>query len=222
MSSCTTSGRAPSSHALSGVLLSVLSSEDAIATSGGTSRARRARNLVTRADGKMVNVNRQMGQLFVCQFGCCCGREEEGKPEGHFDLYHEEWERRRIRNQVHLNMAGCLGPCPLANVCMLLFEGTTTFFHSMNTEQRIVDLYDYIDTLIAEERWLPPPVALRDLAFSAVRADGKTADSRALRPDHDEAVTHREGILLLTHADTDVLMASPITGDLDDQLPPVQ
>ncbi|MCY3655366.1 MAG: cobaltochelatase subunit CobN [Chloroflexi bacterium] len=189
---------------------------------GGPRPARRARNIVTRADGKMVNVNRQMGQLFVCRFGCCCGREEDGKPEGHFDLYHEEWERRRIRNQVHLNMAGCLGPCPLANVCMLLFEGTTTFFHSMNTEQRIVELYDYIETLVAEERWLPPPAALRDLAFSAVRTDGKSADPTSPPEEHDEAVTRREGILVLTHADTDVVMASAVSGDLDEQLPPLQ
>ena len=189
---------------------------------GGPRPARRARNVVTRADGKMVNVNRQMGQLFVCRFGCCCGREEDGKPEGHFDLYHEEWERRRIRNQVHLNMAGCLGPCPLANVCMLLFEGTTTFFHSMNTEQRIVELYDYIDTLIAAERWLPPPAALRDLAFSAVRRDGKSADLTLPPEQHTEAATRREGILVLTHADTDVLMASAVSGDLDEQLPRLQ
>ncbi|MCY3567922.1 MAG: cobaltochelatase subunit CobN, partial [Chloroflexi bacterium] len=189
---------------------------------GSARRPRKARNLVTRSDGKMVNVNRQMGQLFVCAVGCCCGRVDEGKPEGHFDLYHEEWERRRIRNQVHLNMAGCLGPCPLANVCMLLFEGTTTFFHSMNTEQRIVDLYDYIDTLIAEERWLPPPAALRDLAFSAVRTDGKQAEPLAPQTPHDEAAVRREGILVLTHADTDVLMASAVSGDLDEQLPPVQ
>ena len=124
-------------------------------------RAQRARNVITRTDGKMVNVNRQMGQLFVCRYGCCCGHESEGKPPGHFDLYHEEWERRRIRNQVHLNMGGCLGPCPLANVCMLIFEGTTTFFHSMNSEQRVIQLYDYIEELIAAGRYLPPPASLQ-------------------------------------------------------------
>ncbi len=196
------------------------------AAAGGEPRRQRvsrpARNLVTRTDGKMVNVNRQMGQLFVCRFGCCCGREEDGKPPGHFDLYHEEWERRRIRNQVHLNMAGCLGPCPLANVCMLLFEGTTTFFHSMNTEQRVVELYDYIEALIAEERWLPPPQELRDLVFSAVREDGKAADAPARVAAGGESDFAREGILILTHADTDVLMAAALAGDLDEQLPPLR
>ncbi len=185
-------------------------------------RVPRARNIVTRADGKLVNVNRQMGQLFVCRYGCCCGRVEDGQPEGHYDLYHEEWERRRIRNQVHLNMGGCLGPCPLANVNMLLFEGTTTFFHSMNTEQRIVDLYDYIESMIAAGRYLPPPAALRDYVFSAVRADGKTAEAASVPPE-ERAAAHvrRQGILFLTHADTDVLTMSAVRDSLDEQLPPV-
>ncbi len=184
-------------------------------------RVARARNVVTRADGKLVNVNRQMGQLFVCRFGCCCGQVEDGKPEGHYDRYQEEWERRRIRNQVHLNMSGCLGPCPLANVTMLLFEGTTTFFHSMNTEQRIVDLYDYIETMIAAERYLPPPAVLQAHVFSAVRNDGKHVDA-LLPADREPRQMLREGILFLTHADTDVLMASSIAGDLDAQLPSVK
>jgi len=190
----------------------------------GSGGARRARNVVTRADGKLVNVNRQMGQLFVCRYGCCCGLESEGKPPGHYELYHEEWERRRIRNQVHLNMGGCLGPCPLANVSMLLFEGTTTFFHSMNTEQRIIDLYDYIETMIEAERYLPPPPALRDLAFSAFRNDGKGIEIEpAERAVEARPLTAASGgIVFLTHSDTDVLAVSAIAEDLDPQVPNVR
>ncbi|GMU39361.1 MAG: cobaltochelatase subunit CobN [Chloroflexota bacterium] len=184
-------------------------------------RAQRARNVITRTDGKMVNVNRQMGQLFVCRYGCCCGHESEGKPPGHFDVYHEEWERRRIRNQVHLNMGGCLGPCPLANVCMLLFEGTTTFFHSMNTEQRVVQLYDYIEELIAAGRYLPPPASLQPHVFSAMRDDGKHTEGIKPAPLAPQTVA-RSGILFLTHADTDVLMATAIADGLDEQLPPLR
>ena len=32
------------------------------------------------------------------------------------ELYHDEWERRKLRNTVHLTLGGCLGPCPLSNV----------------------------------------------------------------------------------------------------------
>src|SRR5947208_10958109 len=92
------------------------------------------RNLVIREDGKLVNVARKQGQLFVCVTGCCCGRTESGHPAVPVDLYHEEWERRRLRNRVHLTQAGCLGPCPLANVALLVFDGHNTWFHSINDE----------------------------------------------------------------------------------------
>ena len=185
-------------------------------------RTPRVRNVVTRADGKLVNVGRQMGQLFVCAYGCCCGRPEGGHPEGHDELFHNEWERRKLRNRVHLNMGGCLGPCPLANVVMLLFEGRSTFFHSINTEREVLALYDYIDRQVAAERYLPPPPELAPLAFSAFRWD-----SEAHAPDAGTVVltpiaVEPRGFVILTHADTDVLALSRIATTLGDDFPPVR
>ena len=69
------------------------------------------RNLVTRfADGRVVNVARMRGHLFVCHENCCCGRVEDGFAPVPVDLYQDEWERRRLRNVVHLTVGGCLGP----------------------------------------------------------------------------------------------------------------
>src|SRR5438552_3116385 len=102
---------------------------DAMKEPGGPARRRPVRNLVTRADGKLVNVARKQGQLFVCASGCCCGHTEHGYPPVPTELYHEEWERRRLRAHVHLSIGGCLGPCPLANVAMLLVDGRPLWFH---------------------------------------------------------------------------------------------
>ncbi len=49
------------------------------------------------------------------------------------ELYHNEWERRKLRNTVHLTQGGCLGPCPLSNVVLVLFDGRAIWFHSFNT-----------------------------------------------------------------------------------------
>src|SRR5262245_1601659 len=81
----------------------------------------RRRNLVVRPDGRVIDVARPRGQLFVCATGCCCGRTTEGFPAVPTELYHNEWERRQLRNIVHLTIGGCLGPCALANVVLLLF-----------------------------------------------------------------------------------------------------
>ena len=41
-----------------------------------------------------------------------------------------------------LTIGGCLGPCALANVALLLFDGRALWLHSMNTEARVLALYD--------------------------------------------------------------------------------
>ena len=102
------------------------------------------RNIVSRhLDGKAVNVARARGQLFVCADACCCGRTDMTNAPVPTDLYHEEWTRRRLRNFVHLTIGGCLGPCALANVAMLLFDGRSAWFHSMNDEKAVSALFDY-------------------------------------------------------------------------------
>src|SRR5215208_3877794 len=113
---------------------------------------RQARNMVQRSDGRMVNAGTKRGMLVVCATGCCCGRTERGFAPVPTDLYHSEWERRKLRNKVHLNQGGCLGPCPLANVTMLLLDGRSYWFHSLNDEALIVALYDYIEQLLASDQ----------------------------------------------------------------------
>jgi len=140
----------------------------------------RRRNLVRRADGRPVNVARSRGQLFVCAENCCCGRTEDGFAPVPVDLYHSEWERRRLRNIVHLTIGGCLGPCALANVALLLFDGRALWFHSVNSEETVLDLYDYIESMLDADRYLPPPSSLAQHQFTAhtwqPRPDGEPVD----------------------------------------------
>src|SRR5438309_4140691 len=183
-------------------------------------RRRPVRNLVTRADGKLVNVARKQGQLFVCANGCCCGHTEHGYPPVSTDLYHEEWERRRLRPHVHLSIGGCLGPCPLANVTMLLFDGRPLWFHSCNTEEQVRALYDYVEMLVEAQAYVPPPAELADRMFTAFRWTG---DASAAEP----APVAREsvavgGFVVLTHADTDVLALSKVIPRLGAEFPPIR
>lgn len=78
------------------------------------------------------------------------------------ELYHQEWERRRLRNRVHLTIGGCLGPYALANVVMVLFDGRRAWFDSMSTEAQVMALYDWIEGLVRassshhrQRRWPP-------------------------------------------------------------------
>jgi nitrile hydratase accessory protein len=140
----------------------------------------RRRNLVARPDGRVVNVARPRGQIFVCATGCCCGRTADGFAPVPTELYHTEWERRRLRNVVHLTIGGCLGPCALANVVLLLFDGQALWFHSIDSEALVLALYDHVDAMLAAGGCLPPPLALAPYQFTASawqpRPDGQPVD----------------------------------------------
>jgi len=57
------------------------------------------------------------------------------------ELYHNEWERRKLRTKVHLSLGGCLGPCALANVALLLYAGREVWFHSIATEAQVLSTW---------------------------------------------------------------------------------
>jgi len=140
----------------------------------------RRRNIVLRPDGRRVNVARFRGQLFVCATGCCCGRTEDGFAPVPAETFHLEWERRRLRNLVHLTIGGCLGPCALANVALLLFDGQAQWFHSVNSDAMARAIYDHVEAMLDADRCLPPPPALAPYQFSGSawqpRPDGQPVD----------------------------------------------
>jgi cobaltochelatase CobN len=146
----------------------------------------RRRNLVVRPDGRLVNVARSRGQLFVCASGCCCGRVEDGFVPIPTELFHREWERRRLRNVVHLTIGGCLGPCALANVVLLLFDGQAQWYHSVNGAGLVLALYDHVERMLEADGVLPPSPALAPYHFTAsswqARPDGQPVDD--FRPRH--------------------------------------
>jgi nitrile hydratase accessory protein len=156
------------------------------------------RNLVTRhLDGKQVNVARFRGNLFVCSQACCCGREDLKNAPVPLEAYQAEWDTRRLRNFVHLTVGGCLGPCALANVALLLLDGRALWFHSMNDEAVVHDLFEYIEAAMetAEAVPLPPPLQAHAFTASAwqARPDGALLDDerawrgREARPDSTPA-----------------------------------
>ncbi len=163
----------------------------------------RKRNMVERLDGRLVNSGQLRGMLFVCATGCCCGRTERGFAEVDEDLYHAEWERRRLRNRVHLNQGGCLGPCVLANVVMLVMDGRPVWFHSVNDRAIVGAMFDYIECLL-ENIDTPPPPVLQPHLFNGFAWDGEPG-SGTETTFQSAAETSGDGVLFLSQSDTDLL-----------------
>lgn len=184
---------------------------------------------VLRSDGKYINVILKTGHLFVCCKGCCCGIIERGHAPVPEALYHNEWERRKLRHRVHLTMSGCLGPCALSNVVMLLFDGTAIWFQSFNTEWQVIALYDYIEAMLQANALLPVPEVLQPFVFNFYAWQNQQypltstlAPATTQQPTSIQKEQWVAPIIVLSHADTDLLTLERVSQRLPEDFPTVR
>jgi cobaltochelatase CobN len=161
------------------------------------------RQRVVRADGRSVNIVQRRAHLSYCFTGCCCGRTDRGYAEVPVDVYKEEWLRRKMRNTVHLTKAGCLGPCVLANVAGLVFDGRSVWFHSVNSAWQVRQIFEYIDAMLKADRFLQPPEELLEYVFNFYDWDIRPAASLVTAAELHTEIT--QSIAVLSHADTDLV-----------------
>jgi cobaltochelatase CobN len=127
---------------------------------------------VTRADGITREIRVQDGHLFVC-YGCCCGRTEKGFPALPLEEFKRQWKERGIRRRFHLTISGCLGPCQLANVVLILFRGRSLWLHSINSAADVDLIYSYVENMLLAENYLEPPAHLAGRQFDRYRLSGE-------------------------------------------------
>jgi cobaltochelatase CobN len=181
----------------------------------------RPRNMVQRLDGRLVNAGRLRGMLIVCATGCCCGHTNRGFAPVPTDLYHHEWERRKLRNKIHLNQGGCLGPCVLANVVTLLVDGQPYWFHSVNDPAIILAIYDFAEALLVNAT-IPVPAILQPHLFNGFGWSGEAIAPALPAAQPQPAAQAGDGILVLTQTDTDLLTLAQARKRLPADFAPVQ
>jgi cobaltochelatase CobN len=162
------------------------------------------RQRVIRADGRAFNIVQHRAHLTYCYTGCCCGITERGYAAVPTDVYTEEWLKRKIRNEVHLTKGGCIGPCALANVASLVFDGKSVWFHSVNSEWQVRQIFEYIDSMLKADRFLQPPTELSEYVFNYYDWDVRLP-SATQAPEERATVAPTGAVMLLSHADTDLL-----------------
>jgi cobaltochelatase CobN len=125
---------------------------------------------VTRCDGEQKTVRVVEGHLLVCK-GCCCGNTERNIPPVPVDTFKREWKERGIRRRVHLSISACLGPCAVANVVLLMFRGSSIWFHSINSDADVIEIYNFIDQLLAAGEFRGPSGPLSSKVFQRYSTD---------------------------------------------------
>ncbi len=169
------------------------------------------RQRVTREDGRAINVVQRRGHLSYCHGACCCGRTDRGYAAVPSEIYKEEWLKRKLRNTVHMTKGGCLGPCPLANVASLEFDGQSVFFQSVSQPWQVRLIFDYIESMIRADRFLPPPAELAVFTFDFYDWKARPHHSEELAP---LAPVDPNLLAFLTHAGTDLMTLDRARADL--------
>jgi YHS domain-containing protein len=144
------------------------------------------RTVKVHARGEDFRIVQLHGMLLVCSRehgNCCCGWTEKGRTPVNTELYSSEWERRKIRNKVHLSFTGCLGPCAVGNTAQLQLFGQTIWFKDLNDDHYIPQIFDYIEAMLAAGNVLSPPLALADQVYARYLSPPVGVDSIALTPD---------------------------------------
>jgi len=175
------------------------------------------RQRVIRADGRAFNIVQHRAHLTYCYTGCCCGITERGYAAVPVDVYQEEWLKRKIRNDVHLTKGGCLGPCALANVVSLVFDGKSIWFHSVNSEWQVRQIYEYIDSMLKADRFVQPPAELSEYVFNYYDWDVRLPAATDALVKLGK-VQPTGAIMLLSHADTDLLTLMKASEFLPEEL----
>ena len=80
-------------------------------------------------------------------------------------LWSDEWERRKIRNRVHLTFTGCLGPCTVGNNALLVLHGRSIWLKDLNHPDLAFMVYEWIEDMLRMGRILPAPDRLKDHVY---------------------------------------------------------
>lgn len=185
--------------------------------------ASQSRHRIVRPDGKQIYLVPKKGHLIICARGCCCGRTDRGNPAVPIDYYKAEYQRRKIRKHFQLTMSGCIGPCPMLNVVQVVFDGRPVWFQSINTPAQIDEIYNYIDSMLAADAYLPPPAQLSAFVFDYYRWNHTNEVSGMPTAfDRIAAEPTANGILYLTHADTDLQSLAQTLPELPPDFGPVE
>jgi cobaltochelatase CobN len=111
-----------------------------------------------------------LAQLVFCQ-GCCCGRTDRGKPELPADQLREIWKDEKLHRTVQLTISGCLGPCDLTNVALVMLPEGNVWLGGMAGEAVYEALVAWARACHAEGRVVPLPERLESLRFERFQTE---------------------------------------------------
>lgn len=112
-----------------------------------------------------------LAQLVFCQ-GCCCGRTDRGRPELPAEQLKEIWRTEKLNRTVQLTISGCLGPCDLTNVALVILPEGNIWLGGMAGAAVYESLITWARACHANDCVLPLPDELDILQFERFPTEG--------------------------------------------------
>jgi predicted metal-binding protein len=103
-------------------------------------------------------------QVLFCK-GCCCGKTERGLPEVPVDRLKKIWKAEKLNKGVQLTISGCLGPCDLPNVAVVVTPQGTEWYGRLDGDAHYDALIEWARACVAESSALPLPESLAPHRF---------------------------------------------------------
>jgi hypothetical protein len=112
----------------------------------------------------MVTRVKAPAQVLLCK-GCCCGRTDRGLPAVPVDRIKAIWKAEKLNRAVQLTISGCLGPCDLPNVAVVVDARGTTWYGRLEGDAPYDALIAWARASVAAGTPLPAPDALEPHRF---------------------------------------------------------
>ena len=101
----------------------------------------------------------------ACCVGCCCGRTDRGFPPVPVERLKEVWKQEKLNRTVQLTISGCLGPCDMANVILVMTAAGMAWFGGISEESVFEDVIAWARACHAAGAVLPLPATLERHRF---------------------------------------------------------
>jgi cobaltochelatase CobN len=121
-----------------------------------------------------VTSRKTLAQVVLC-LGCCCGRTDKGHPPVPVDWMKQEWRARTLPKKVHLTISGCLGPCDVTNVVLVMMGDRQVWLGNLSTQDHYLLLADWASACAAADAVLPLPHALEPFHLDRFHAGPGTS-----------------------------------------------
>lgn len=121
-----------------------------------------------------VTKRQPLAQLVFCR-GCCCGRTDRGHPEVPVERLKAVWKEEKLNRSVQLTISGCLGPCDLANVALVITPDRNWWFGGLAGNEFYEALIAWAQECHREGRLMPLPAEFEGRRFErfGLRTDGE-------------------------------------------------